>query len=196
MDIDSLWPVKKKSKVIDNFDLKEGEIRLMPIEEDMLPWLRDYRNDYNIRKWCRQVGLLSDHDQMNWYHKINNDKSINMFSIIRTENEDEGRLVGVCGLTSIDYINRNAEFSCYVGTEFRLSGYCSKALNILFRYGFMELNLHSIWGETFEHNPAMHLFNKMGMTKDGIRRQFYYKEGKYIDAILISITKSEFTSED
>ena len=170
-------------------NLETSKIFLNPIEESMLPSLKTYRNKYDTRRWCRQIGLLSDFDQNRWYKKINNDPTIKMFGIV----EDlSGYLIGVCGLTSIDFINRHAEFSCYIEPDFRLRGYSEDALYLLFGFGFGELNLNLIWGETFEHNPARKLFAKIGMIEEGIRRDFYYKEGEYINAVLISIKKSEF----
>lgn len=177
-----------------NSNLENDKVYLMPIEESMLPFLKSYRNNYDVRRWCRQVGLLSDFNQKEWFNKINTDQSIKMFAIIEIGDDEymKGHLVGVCGLTNIDFINSRAEFSCYIAKDFRLRGYCYSSLNILFGFGFGELNLNVIWGETFEDNPARKTFAKLGMKEEGTRRQFYYKEGKYINAVLVSITKKEF----
>ena len=56
----------------------------------------------------------------------------------------------------------------------------------------MNQNLNVIWGETFEGNHAYDMFLKLGMKHEGTRRQFYFKEGKHIDAHLVSITRQEF----
>ena len=102
-------------------------------------------------------------------------------------------LVGVCGLTDINLIHRRAEFSLYIFPEYHRRGYAKDALKALFRHGFDDLNLHSIWGETFDGNPALSLFtDKLGMVYEGTRRQFYFKNGKYVDAHIISLTKEEF----
>ncbi len=166
-------------------------LRLDTIEVNHLDELRDNRNDTAVRSWCRQVGLISGHDQSKWHLRINEDPTIKMFRLYCPV---ECKTVGACGLTSIDYINSRAEFSLYTFPSFRKSGYAKKGLTLLFEFGFEELNLNLIWGETFENNPAQYIFEKIGMTKEGIRRDFYYKNGKYINAILYSIKKAEFNT--
>jgi RimJ/RimL family protein N-acetyltransferase len=171
-------------------------IILNRINETDLDQLQKWRNDERIYKWCRQSNLISDEDQANWYKKQQEDKSMRMFSIyVQDPFEDCGfmeSLVGVCGLTDIDLINRRAEFSLYIGPGYQGRGYAKEALNLLFDHGFNTLGLNVIWGETFEGNKAINLFKKFGMRVEGTRRQFYFKEGSFIDAHLISITREEY----
>ena len=54
----------------------------------------------------------------------------------------------------IDWINRNAEFTCIFGEkEYWGQGYCTQAMKWLFTHGFNKLNLHKIWLGTA--NPRM-----------------------------------------
>jgi RimJ/RimL family protein N-acetyltransferase len=149
------------------------------------------RNEKNIYKWCRQVGPISWQKHQNWFQKQENDPSIEMFVL---ENKGyEHRVVGVVGLTDIDYINSRAEFSCYIFKNHQGYGYAKLGLRSLFHYGFFDLGLNLIWGETFDENPAITLFKThLGMKVDGRRRDFYYRNGKFIDAILLSLKKSEW----
>jgi RimJ/RimL family protein N-acetyltransferase len=166
--------------------------------------IRLVRNDPRIRNWCRQHTLITEDNHAKWLHKIDNDSSIKMFTVkLRTELPSKegmftpdfgsGDLVGVVGLTDINLIHRRAEFSCYIFPEYQRRGYAIDALQTLFRHGFDDWNLHSIWGETFDGNPALSLFtDKLGMIYEGTRRHFYFKNGKYLDALIISITEDEF----
>lgn len=169
-----------------------GELTLKRIERRNLQLLMHQRNKKEIMRWCRQNKLLSIYDQEKWYEKINTDPSIEMFLIYYNTSFRENYDVGVCGLTSIDHINRRAEFSLYIYPEKQGKGLGQEALKNLFCFGFNSLNLNIIWGETFDKNPAEKLFTKIGMQKEGTRRQFYYKEGQYIDAHLYSVTRDEF----
>lgn len=162
------------------------------VNTDDLEILREYRNDWEIRKWCRQLGLLSMSDQHDWYNFIMSDNQVEMFAI-RDESLSLGPIpLGVCGLTSISGLNRRAEFSLYIARKFQGNGYAKKALKMLFEYGFNEMNLHLIYGESFDGNPAIAMFEKMGMVKEGTRRDFYYKAGRFLDAHIYSIKKDEF----
>ncbi len=160
-------------------------IALMALDPDNQDKRRDWRNDLAIRRWCRQVGLISSAQQESWEQFPPDNSS--MFEI-----HSPASMVGTCGLTSIDFINRRAEFSLYIGPENQTRGYARAALLTLFRHGFEDLNLNRIWGESFTGNPAMKLFEKIGMEKEGVRREFYYKSGSYVDAHLYSISADHF----
>jgi RimJ/RimL family protein N-acetyltransferase len=152
------------------------------------------RNDPNVMRWCRQNQPLHWGDHEDWFRKQREDPSIEMWAITSKDNagEDIYSLVGVCGLTDIDHLNRRAEFSLYIGKSYWGKGLGTYALFQLFLKGFNDLNLNLIWGETFKDNPARKLFRHMGMTEEGTRRSFYYKNGLYTDAILYSIKAEEF----
>lgn len=162
-------------------------ISLYKLEEYSLDIIRNWRNDERIFRWCRQDDLISKEAHLDWYYKQDKDPTIRMYGIW----VDEG-MIGVCGLTSIDLINRRAEFSLYIGPCFQGKGFSKMALKTLFTAGFQMLGLNSIWGETFEDNPAQSLFFDIGMTHDGRRREFYFKEGKFKDALLFSVLKDEW----
>ena len=158
-------------------------VELDAIEPTDLEQMRRWRNDERIRKWCRQTDLIAPHEQEAWFLGCRE----KMFAI-----RHSGKLVGVAGLTSVDTVARRAEFSLYIGPQHWRKGLARAALKTLFRHGFDSLNLHLIWGETFDGNPALSLFKSLGMVVEGVRRDFYYKGGKYINASLISIKKDEF----
>lgn len=155
---------------------------------------KSWRNDERIYKWCRQSDLISYDDQMDWYERQRKDQTIKMYTIVQRSIDADitsDRLIGVCGLTSIDALNKRAEFSLYIGPEHQRRGLAKRALKTLLRHGFDNLNLHLIWGETFDGNPAAHMFEKLGFVKEGTRRDFYFKSGRYIDAHLYSVKKDE-----
>lgn len=156
------------------------------ISDDMVK-IFEWRNDREIYRWCRQNAPLHWANHVDWYHWQAKDKNTSMF-MIQVGPTD----VGVCGLTDIDMVNRRAEFSLYIGTEHQQKGYGQEALKHLFAYGFFDLGLNRIWGETFEENPAYAMFKKLGMVDEGIRQEHYYRDGTYINAHLVSIGRKQF----
>lgn len=148
---------------------------------------RMWRNDPNIWRWTRQNDLISKTSHEKWFEVQSKDPAIRMYRILADLDP-----VGVCGLTSINWQNRNAEFSLYVAPCFHGKGFSKKALRTLFHHGFKNLGLKSIWGETFENNHAHGIFEGLGMKMDGVRRQFYWKDGQFWDATLFSILDEEF----
>lgn len=164
-------------------------VYLGPLDSAHNDKIRAWRNNPAIYSWCRQIGLISDVDQRRWFEKQSLDPSIRMYGVF---DAGKDKLVGVCGFTSIDHVNRRAEFSLYIGKEMQGNRYGENALKTLFRHGFNDLNLNLIWGETFDGNPASRMFEKIGMVLEGTRRDFYFKSGKFIDAHLYSIRRSEW----
>lgn len=160
----------------------------LPDDSKSLEIIRKWRNDPSIYSWCRQVGLIAWPNHLRWYESLADRRDVKMYSIINGSD----KMVGVCGLTDIDETARRAEFSLYIAPEHQRCGYAKEALKTLFMHAFDDLNLNLIWGETFEGNHALELFQKLGMSVEGVRRDFYYKNGKYIDATLISIKRDEF----
>lgn len=151
---------------------------------------REWRNQEEIRRWCRQYTLINEKQHGVWFEKMQTDPSIKMFGIV---SQLERELVlGVCGFTSIDKHNQTAEFSLYIRPEHQKQGYGVDALKTLFRHGFMDHNFNRIWGETFDGNHALQMFLKLGMKHEGTSREAYFRNGKYIDCHRIGLLRSEW----
>ncbi len=151
--------------------------------------LFELRNKPEVWKWCRQRGPLHfDQHYTYWVNMLDPKQTHSKFYLIK----NKGKIIGCAGFTSIDETNSRAEFSCYIDPLIQGVGFGESTLRTLFTFGFEMLNFNCIWGESFDGNPAMKLFEKIGMKKDGIRRQFYYREGKYIDAHLFSLLHEEW----
>ena len=148
-----------------------------------------WRNDPLIWQWCRQESLISWESHINWFNGLVKRDDVRMFAIRR---KGDKQLLGVCGLTDINKTHQRAEFSCYVGPEHHRKGYATAALETLFTHGFTALNLHMIWGETFFENPAGDCFDRIGMHFDGLRRDHYFKNGKFLNAKLYSVRRDEW----
>jgi len=161
---------------------------LVGLTADIPPTVREWRNNIEIRRWCRQNSVISAIEQENWLKNLHTNPTIKMFGIKSLDNT----LVGVCGLTSIDRVNQKAEFSLYIGPEHHGEGYGSHALYLLLQHGFDDQNLNRIWGESFEGNPAQNLFSKSGMRLEGTFKQSYFREGKFIDSMIWAMTREEF----
>lgn len=155
----------------------------LPVDK-MLVW----RNDPQIFNFTRQFTLLSPSQHRAYIEKIADDPTIKLFTVETLDNQ----VLGVCGFTSINYLNQNAEFSLYIAPEFQGKGYGKKALIALCTHGFKQFNFNRIWGETFEYNNAQFMFENIGFKKEGILRQSYFRNGNYIDSIIYSVLRKEW----
>jgi RimJ/RimL family protein N-acetyltransferase len=157
-----------------------------------------WRNSYEVRQWCRQHTLIDIYAQHEWVVNQSDDPKTKMFGIACFEGKGKNPSstpffeVGVCGLTSIDFINRNAEFSLYIAPQHQRRGYGKKALELLIKHGFEDWNLERIWGETFDKNPARKTFEALGMKKEGTLERSYFREGTYINSHIYAILKDDY----
>lgn len=146
-----------------------------------------WRNDPRIWQWCRQYTLISEADQRKWLEKIESDPSIKMFAVTNID-----KPIGVAGFTSIDLHNRNAEFSLYIKPESHGQGFGEKALKTLLNHGFYDWGFERIWGETYEGNPAIKMFKRIGMKKEGTLRNSYFRNGQFINSHIVSILRESW----
>lgn len=156
--------------------------------------IRGWRNDPLVSRYNRQIGLISEAHHSSWFDNLENNKCVLMYGVFAHSPEAgvPNELVGVCGLTGINYIHQRAEFSLYICPKRQRHGLGKPALETLLDHGFQDLNLHKIEGECLRPNHAMKMFLKMGFHHEGTKRGHYYKAGKFWDADIFSILRSEW----
>lgn len=165
-------------------------IELRSLEYEELSKLRDWRNSSHIRKSTREYRLLNMIDQKNWFESIHMSPSkAIMFGIIKNQ-----KLIGVTGLTYIDWKNRHAEISIYIHKKgWQKMPEAKDTLLTVMNYGFGELNLHRLWVEIFETVPEnIRLFKKMKFVSEGKNRQKLWRNNKWWDSQFFSILSNEF----
>ncbi|MFH1386133.1 MAG: GNAT family protein [bacterium] len=167
------------------------DIKYRQMEREDLPLLRDWRNQEKVRKYCREYRLLNMVNQNNWFERVSTSKVDDMFLILMDE-----KPVGLCGLTHINWKDRSAEISYYLGQSISPTEDVALGIEIydfFKRKGFGEYNLHRLWGEAFAFNEgAVKLALKCGFIQEGIMREATFWDGKYMDTIIISMLAHEY----
>ncbi len=113
------------------------------------------------------------------------------FSIILL---DDDVLIGHISIHDIDHLNRNAFLGVFIGDEEnRNKGYGTEAIRLTLRYGFKTLNLNNIMLSVHADNlSGIACYKKVGFKEVGKRREWIYKDGKYIDKLYMDILAREF----
>ncbi len=164
----------------------KSHVSLRPLDEWDLRQAYRWRNDPRIYKWCRQCEPITREHHEAYWARIAKDPHSRFYGVTA-----DGELVGVCGLTSIDWINRRGEVSLYIDPERHRQGLGALAARALIDKAFKVHNLNCLWGESFDGSPAIDLFWDLGFKREGVRREFYFRDGQYVDAILFSLLRSE-----
>lgn len=166
---------------------------LRAIEKEDLNKFLEWRNNPNLRKNFREFKELNSVNQELWFNNIvmNSPNNI-MFSIVNLENNE---LIGACGLNYIDWVNRNADLSIYIGfkNEYIDDLYAPDACKLLLEYGFNELNLHRIHVEIYDFDlDKKGLLDKLNFNYDGMLRETHWTDGKWANSLYYSILEQEF----
>lgn len=93
--------------------------------------------------------------------------------------------IGNISLQNIDWITRSAELAILIGdSTFFGHGIGYEASKLITEHGFRTLNLQRIYCGTSADNKAMqHLAVKLGMSKEGTRKNGIFNNGQYVDII-------------
>lgn len=176
--------------------LKGNKIYLRAIEESDLSILRDWRNNEDFRKYFREYKELNMNNQKQWFDKfVVNDIKTLMLMIIDAKTDKK---IGVCGLCYINWIHRYADLSMYIGdkslyVDIEKNGFAWETMDLLFDYAFNRLALHKVWCEIYDFDiKKKKLFDNYGMHQDGILRDNYFYDGKYMNSYLYSILAHEW----
>jgi len=183
------------------------KIKLRPIRIDDLSQFYIWRNDPFIMARTRQYRMLEWREHLSWFNNL--DPNVNLMRVIVIPggtgfkefsphiDSNKDNIVGVCGLTNIDWVNGGAELSIYIGDEDnRIQGYGLQAIQELKRICFEELNLHRFWAEVYSFNKPMIIFlDKCGFGLDGILRDTIYRNGKYHDSSFYTFLKKAWEEE-
>jgi RimJ/RimL family protein N-acetyltransferase len=167
--------------------------------------LREYQlSDLNfIRQWVNDPELtntLSDnflfphskYETESFLNMMVEGKSSSKSFVIAVKESQE--YIGQIDLYKIDWKNRFAFLAVVIGRkEYLGKGYGSEAIRTIQKFAFEELNLNRIELEVYEYNErAYKCYLKCGFSEEGRYRKKIYRKGKYLDAICMSILRSEY----
>jgi RimJ/RimL family protein N-acetyltransferase len=173
-------------------NIKGEHVLLRAIERGDLPLLNRWANDPEIQRmlggWHFPTSLQ---DQEAWFSSLSCNSLNQRFAI-----EAEGiGLIGTVNLVSIDWKNRNAFHGMLLGDKnIRGKGYGVDTIKAIMRYAFDELGLHRLDTDIIAYNEAsLHVYiEKCGWIEDGRREDWYFRDGRHWDKILVGITRARY----
>ncbi len=167
-------------------------VGLRAIEAGDLAQLLAWRNQPNLRRYFREYRELNSDQQRAWFDsKVNGDPSTRMFSIIELSTN---RLLGACGLCYIDWVNRTADFSIYIGADelYIDDRFAPDAAIVMMRYAYDELSMHRLWSEIYAFDaPKQKFFDRLGFKLDGRHRGTHWAEGAWHDSLFYGHLSSD-----
>lgn len=152
-------------------------------------WLSDIEVGISLGVYSMQLSLPKEEKILQQMI----DKNEYVFGIVDKETDT---LIGNCGLHNVNNIDGRAEFGIFIGNKsYWNKGFGKDATRLILDFGFNILNLHAIYWQVFEYNPAaMKLYEQVGFKKAGAFREAKIIGSRKFDVILMDILAEEYTS--
>lgn len=155
-------------------------------EQDDAEVLYKLKNDQETNDMLG--GFTTGYDKegiKDWISFHNNAKNECLYLIQEKSSE---KVIGHVGLYNIDHRVRKAEFAIMIADKnMRGKGYGSLCTDFMLEFGFNQLNLNRIELSLLSTNRlAYDLYLKKGFIEEGLLKQAQFKNGSYIDVILMA----------
>ncbi len=172
----------------------EGEkVRLRGFEKEDAEELHEAMNNPDMIRFLSVYKPHSKEEEEEWIEKTWEERKKGEKYAFAIEEKENGELIGSISLMDIEDNNKRAEIGAWIKQEYWGKGYGTEAEKLIIKYGFEELNLHSIYGRVYEFNKrSQRAVEKTGFKKAGRFREAIYRHGEYHDAILYDILKEEY----
>ena len=167
------------------------------IERSDIPRFVRWLNDPDVTRFLLISSPLSSAMEENWFEEqLKVPPSEGQVLAIEVQAGEEWIHIGNTGLHNVDAINRNAEFGIFIGeTGYHNKGLGTAATRLTLKHGFDNLNLNRIYLYVYENNPrAIKAYETAGFVREGMLRQAVFKNGRYLDLMVMSVLRSEWTN--
>lgn len=168
--------------------------RLRELERKDLQEINKWRNNPELIELLgapfRYINLDVD---VKWFESYMSNRGNAVRCAITEDNQDD--ILGLVSLVSINYMNQSAEFHIMIGdTVNQGRGIGTFAVNEMLNHAFNNMNLQRVELTVLDDNErAKHLYEKCGFVYEGRKRKAKYKNGQFVDMLMYSILKSEFS---
>jgi ribosomal-protein-alanine N-acetyltransferase len=111
--------------------------------------------------------------------------------------EAEGRPIGMIAYNAIIRRDRSVDIDVIIGEKAYWSrGYGTDAIRAFLRYLFEVVGMHRVALGTYATNArAIRCYEKCGFVREGVQRESEWVDGRWVDAVLMSVLEQEFGRE-
>jgi diamine N-acetyltransferase len=173
-------------------------IRLRAVEREDLPRFVDWLNDPNVRRGLILHLPMSLAQEQAWFEDMIKRPQAEQPFVIELKLGSEWVMIGNCGVHQIDWRCRSATLGIFIGEKgYWNQGYGTEAMQLLIKHGFENLNLNRLALDVYEDNlGAIRAYEKAGFVLEGRKRQAMYKDGRYLDILVMSVLRDEWLASD
>ncbi|MCY6354889.1 GNAT family N-acetyltransferase [Clostridium sp. ZS2-4] len=108
--------------------------------------------------------------------------------------KDSDKIIGTCGFHSWSKESFKAQIGYELLKEYWRQGIMAESLKAIILFGFESLNLNRIEALVeLENVSSQKLLCNLGFQKEGVLRENEFCRGKFLDLIMFSLLKNDFT---
>ena len=165
--------------------------RLSPNIVDKLIFINKIRNGY-AEEYLHDSRTFTFNETMAWFFKLNYDDGLQGYYIVKDKND----VIGYVRIANYSKINKRVMIGVDIAPEFSVKGYATNVYKYMIEFLFRDFDLNKISLEVLATNErAIKLYTKLKFKFEGIKRQDILKGDAFVDSIIMSILKSEYTSK-
>jgi diamine N-acetyltransferase len=168
---------------------QHGGITLRVVEEADLESIRALRNDPSTWVHLTDPHLITSEGQRRWFAGLAA-RDDRMYFVV---SDAKHAFIGIVRMDEYHRLHRSIRVGADVLPALRGQGYGKKIYAAIKKYCFDVLNLHRVWLAVLDTNErALRLYLSQGFQIEGRYRQAIFRDGKYVDYVLMSILEEEY----
>ena len=159
------------------------KINLRALELDDLEFLFEIENNRNLWKISHTILPFSKY----YLEKYVKESNLDIFSekqfrfVISLENKHP---IGLIDLFDFDPVSHRAGIGIVIDKKYRKKGYALESIKLIEDISKKDLQIHQLYVNVgIDNKISLDLFNKLGYTEIGIKKDWNYINGKYTDEV-------------
>ena len=173
-------------------------VRLRAVARDDLPRFVEWFSDPDVRRHLDMYLPFSLAQEERWFENLLERMEKRETVMFTIETRDDDAHIGNVSLFSINWKDRHAELGITIGDkDYWNRGYGTDAIRTILELAFDEMNLHRVTLRVHADNTrAIRAYEKVGFQHEGALRESVFRDGAYLDMILMGILDGEFERHD
>lgn len=104
-------------------------------------------------------------------------------------------VIGAIGLL-FELKHQRADLGYWVGLPYWGQGFCTEAAKLMLKLAFVQYGCNKVQASCFQSNPASaSVLQKIGMKKEGLKREHFFHWGRFEDSLQFGILRSEWQQD-
>lgn len=169
--------------------LKGQTIELVPVTKAHIDFICTVETDIDLWHYEEYVETDKERIRKKFTDRIEQN---HVFDFIVRRISDDVQ-IGIVYIWRYGWNRKSWEIGYVILPEFQDNGYCLESVELLLSFAFKELNAHKVVGMCHcDNEKSASIMQKSGMSKQGVFREEYQWQGKWVDQFYFSILQREY----